>query len=468
MDKAGIVYLSAAELGRLIRSKEVSPVEATEAYLERIGALDFKFNAYLTLCGEAALEEAKAAEQEIASGRYRGPLHGVPVSVKDQLWTKGLRTTVGSRILEEFHPSEDATAVARLKDAGAILLGKTNQPEFALIGSVHRYSPPRNPWDLDMSAGGSSSGAGAAVASFLCATSLGEDTGGSIRRPASFCGVVGLRPSWGLVSRHGLAQGSWSMDTVGPISRTVEDAALTLSAIAGHDPRDRYSWKGPVQDYLGALEQGVKGMRVGVVKELLYSDVAEAEVRRAVEKALEVLKGLGTTVEEVSIPLTAVGSGISATLLAIESAATNSRWIRERGDEYGHSLRIGIMAGSLAPASAYYKAQRVRSMVRQEVLGALERYDVLASPTMGIAGERIQDYGPVTSKEAASRLPYSLAGAFSLAGGPAMSVPCGFSGQGLPIGLQLAGRPGGEAEVLRVGHAYEQATEWHGMRPPHA
>ena len=241
MDQRDIPFLPVSELSRLIESREVSPVEVAQAYLDRIDDLDFKFNAYLTVTRREALEAARDAEQAIARGEYRGPMHGIPVAVKDQFWTKGIRTTGGARILADFVPEEDATVIANLKRAGAVLLGKTNMTEFAMGGGFERFSPPRNPWRLDRRTGGSSGGSGAATAAFLCATSLGEDTGGSIRFPATWCGLVGHRPTWGLVSRYGVMTGVWSMDTAGPISRTVEDAAITLTAIAGHDERDPYS-----------------------------------------------------------------------------------------------------------------------------------------------------------------------------------------------------------------------------------
>ena len=253
-----------------------------EAYLQRIDDLDFKFNSFITVLRQRALEEARQAEQEILAGGYRGPMHGIPVGIKDQIWTKGIRTTGGTRILADFVPDDDATVVSNLKNAGTILLGKTNLSEFAITGFTHRFSTPRNPWDLDISAGGSSGGSGAATAAFLCATSLGEDTGGSIRRPAgAWCGIVGLRPGWGRVSRYGLMRGVWSMDTIGPISRTVEDAAITLSAIAGHDPKDPTTWNTPAPDYRQALDGDIKGRRVGIVTELLHSDLVEPDVATA-------------------------------------------------------------------------------------------------------------------------------------------------------------------------------------------
>ena len=467
MDKTDIPFLSATELSRLIESKEVSPVEATEAYLHRIDELDFKFNAYLTVCREEALQAARDAEKAIVQGNHLGPMHGVPVTVKDQLWSKGVRTTGGSRILADFIPDEDATAIANLKKAGAILLGKANLTEFAITGFTQRYSPPRNPWNLDMYTGGSSSGSGAATAAFLCATSLGEDTGGSIRFPATWCGLAGLRPSWGRVSRYGVMRGVWSMDAVGPISRTVEDAAITLGAIAGYDPKDPYTWNTPVPDYRRALDGNIKGMRVGVIREQINSDLVEPEVREAVVKATSILGELGASVEEVSLPLTNYASLVLGIVISAEPAATHREWIRDRLQDYGHDSRIGLLTGSLIPAQAYYKAQRIRSLVRQQVHEALEKYDVLVLPTSGKPAQLIADDPVVTSKQAAAaRLPYLLTRIFSISSAPAISVPCGFSSQGLPIGLQLGGRIGGEETVLKVAHSYEQSTPWHTMRPP--
>ena len=428
--------------------------------------LDFKFNSYLTVCREEALQAAREAERAITQGNYLGPMHGIPVAVKDQLWTRGIRSTGGSRILADFIPEEDATVVARLKTAGAVLLGKTNLSEFAITGFSHRFSTPRNPWNLDLSAGGSSSGSGAATAAFLCATSLGEDTGGSIRRPAAWCGLVGLRPSWGRVSRHGLMSGVWSMDTIGPISRTVEDAAITLGAIAGEDPKDPYTWNTPVPDYRLALDGDVRGLRIGVVTELMDGEQVQSEVREVMVKATSVLGELGASVEEVSIPLTRHANTISSVLLAVEPALKHQEWVRHRLQDYGHANRIGLLAGSLIPAQAYYKAQKLRSLLRQQVHAALERYDVLISPTAARPTVPIQDDPVITSKEMSGRLPYMRTNTFNLASAPAISVPCGFSSEDLPIGLQIGGRPGGEETVLKLAHAYEQATPWHTMRPP--
>ena len=465
MNATELPFLSAGDLSRLIESKDVSPVEVTEAYLDRIDELDFKFNAFLTVTREQALQAAREAEREIADGNYRGPMHGVPVAVKDQFHTAGIRSTGGSRILADFVPDEDATVIANLKNAGAVLLGKTNLTEFAITGFSHRYSTPRNPWDLNMFTGGSSSGSGAATAAYLCATSLGEDTGGSIRFPATWCGLVGVRPSWGLVSRYGVMKGVWSMDTVGPISRTVEDAAITLGAIAGHDPNDPHTFDRPVPDYRAALGHGVNGLRVGVITEQMESGLVEPRVREVVGQAISVLGELGATVDEVQIPLYGASASLSGILLAVEPALNHRDWVRERLQEYGHDDRILLLTGSVLPAHYYYKAQRLRSLLREQVLAAFDQFDVLVMPTAGSAAQPVEDDPPVTSKATASRLPFLFTRLFNLASCPAMSVPCGFDDRGLPVGLQIGGRPGSEETLLRVGHAYEQATDWHTKRP---
>ena len=465
MDKSELPFLSASELSRLIASQEVSPVEATEAYLERIDSLDFKFNAYLTVTRDMAMDAARQAEREIAAGNHRGPMHGVPVAVKDQFHSAGVRTTGGSRILADFVPDEDATVIANLKQAGAVLLGKTNLTEFAITGFSHRFSTPRNPWDLNAYAGGSSSGSGAATGAYLCATSLGEDTGGSIRFPATWCGLVGLRPTWGLVSRYGVMRGVWSMDTVGPISRTVEDAAITLNAIAGHDPRDGHTSAAPVPDYRAALNNGIEGLRIGVVTEQMESELVEPDVRWVVGQAVTVLGELGATVEEVSLPLSALAGAVSGTLLAVEPANNHAKWVRENLSDYGHDDRILLLTGSVMPANYYYKAQKLRELIRRQTLDALGGYDALVFPTSGRTAQPVEDDPPVTSKDTTSRLPFLFTRLFNLASCPAISVPCGFDDNGMPVGLQVGGKPFSEETLFRIGHAYEQATEWHTRRP---
>jgi aspartyl-tRNA(Asn)/glutamyl-tRNA(Gln) amidotransferase subunit A len=465
MQKEDIPFLSATELSELIRAREVSPVDAVEAYLERTDRLNDRLHAYLTVCRDEARQAAREAEQALARGEYRGPMHGIPVAVKDQLYTQGIRTTGGSTIFKDFVPDKDATVISKLKASGAILLGKLNLTEFATTGFSHRFDTARNPWDTERYTGGSSSGSGAATAGFLCATSLGEDTGGSIRFPAAWCGLVGLRPSWGRVSRYGVMPGVWSMDTIGPLSRTVADCAMTLQAVAGYDPKDPYTWDVPVPDYRQALDGNIRGLRVGVVQELLYHEVVEPEVREAVVRATSVLGELGASVEEVSIPLSRHSWTISAGL-RIEAPMHYRELVRHRLREIGHDNQIGYITGSLIPAQAYYKAQKLRSLLRQQVLAALERVDVLVLPTAGVAAQPVEPDPIVTSKQGSNRLGWLLTTTFSLANTPALSICCGFTGQNLPIGLQLGGRPMDEATVLKMAHAYEQATPWHTRRPP--
>ena len=467
MDKADLVFLSAGELGRLIEKKQVSPVEAIEAYLDRIDDLDFKFNSYLAVSRDEALQAACDAETAIVQGNYLGPMHGIPVAIKDQLWTKGIRSTGGSRFMADFIPEEDATVVANLKKAGAIVLGKTNLTELALTGFTHRFSTTRNPWNLNASAGGSSSGSGAATAAFLCATSLGEDTGGSIRFPATWCGVVGIRPSWGRVSRYGLMRGVWSQDTVGPISRTVEDAAITLGAIAGYDPKDNYMWNTPVPDYRKALDGNIKGTRVGVFTQE-FAEILQPDVGEVVTKAISVLEELGAVVEDVSIPLARHAGMISTVGLRVEPASNKRDWVRQRLEDFGHDNRVGMLTGSIIPGQTYLKAQKLKVLLRRQVFESLERFDLLVSPTAAIPAQPIVGDPVVTSKEAAMRLSFLLGGVFHLSCAPAISVPCGFSSDGLPIGLQIGGGPGSEETIFKMAHAYEQTTPWHTMRPPNA
>lgn len=473
MNKADIPFLSAAALSHLIRQKTVSPVEATEAYLERIEKVDPKLNSYITLCPDQALEAARDREQAISRGDALGPLHGVPVAVKDQFWTRGILTTGGSTILADYIPGEDATVVARLKDAGAILLGKLNMSEFATGNSIgHAYGTPHNPWDLDRNPGTSSSGSGAATAAFLCATSLGEDTGGSIRGPANNCGLVGLRPTWGLVSRYGMLGASWSMDIAGPISRTVEDCALTLQAIAGYDPRDPYTADIQAPDYTSGLGDDIKGVRIGVVREAMSAAFLDPRVRDCVAQAIARLGRLGASIEEVSIPSLEVGAVATRVILGVESAAVHRDWIRTRMSEYEHNVLIDLITGSIMPAQLYYKAQKLRELVRVQVFEALDRVDLLVMPTSSEPAAMIETKPGLESKEQAHQRVSgrrTFSAVFNLASVPALSVPCGFiteDGVDLPTGLQLAGRPFDDGLLLKVAHAYEQSTTWHTRRPP--
>ena len=469
MDRNEIPYLTASALSRLIRDREVSPVEAAEAYFDRIGQADGKLNSYITVTRDEALTAAHQAESEIASGSYRGALHGVPVAVKDQFNTAGIRTTGGSSILSENVPGEDATVIAKLRDAGAVLLGKLNMSEFAMADIYqHPYGTPRNPWDLTRNPGTSSSGSGAATAAFLCATSLGEDTGGSIRGPANFSGLVGLRPTFGRVSRYGVMGGSWSMDTVGPISRSVEDCAITFQAIAGHDPKDPYTWDVPVPDYRAALDGDIRGLRVGVITEPIDAPNLAPEMRAAVTTAVGVLGELGASTNEVSIPLIPAAGALTMAIIGVEWSHLHRRTFEPNLSELDHNNKIRFLTGSSIPAQAYYKAQKVRTLLRRQILGALEEFDVLVLPSGVGAAPPVESVPGIQSKEhAASALTgrISFTGPFNLAGVPALSVPCGFSGEGLPMGLQIVGRPFAEDTVMKVAHAYEQNTEWHDRRP---
>ena len=466
MDRKDIPFLTATKLGELIKSKEVSPVEAVEAYLDRIEEVDPRVNSYITVCHEEARQAAKESEAALARGEYRGPLHGVPVAVKDQLLTKGIRTTSGCTVYKDFVPDEDATVIAKLKEAGAVLLGKLNMVELASGGFTHAFTWARNPWDLSHGLGSSSTGSGAATAARLCATSLAEDTGGSVRWPAAFAGMVGMRPSWGRISRYGLLPGAWSMDTIGPISRTVEDCAITFHAISGYDPNDPYTWNTPVPDYRKALTGNIKGLKVGVVKEVMDSDQVEPDVKTVVKKAIDVLAGLGASVEEVSIPLVPHAVLISS-LLRVDAPINYRDLIENHFDELGYENRVGFLRGSIIPAMAFFKAERLRSMLRQQVLQAFERFDVLVLPTSGepppiIPPEGERENGKQTRKSAGKCFTFM----FSLASTPAISVCCGFTSDNLPIGLQIGGRNFDEETVFNVAYAYEQSNDWYKRVPP--
>jgi aspartyl-tRNA(Asn)/glutamyl-tRNA(Gln) amidotransferase subunit A len=349
-------------------------------------------------------------------------------------------------------------------------LGKLNMSEFAMAAiHDHPYGTPRNPWDLSRNPGTSSSGSGAATAAFLCATSLGEDTGGSIRTPANWSGLAGLRPTWGRVSRHGVLGGSWSMDTVGPISRTVEDAAITFGAIAGYDPKDPYTWKVPVPDYRSALTGDVSGLKVGVLRDRLEHELVEPEFREAVSAAISDLGELGASIEDVAIPLAKDAGALSMAIIGVEWSSLHRDAFLSDFQSFDQNNRIRFLTGSLIPAQMYYKAQKLRAMLRDQVLDALSRVDVLVLPTGPFAALPVESVPGVQSKEQALadlRGRISFTGPFNLAGVPALSVPCGFNSANLPLGLQIVGRPFEEETVLRVGHAYEQVNRWYTRRPP--
>ena len=457
-----LCFLGAAELARRMARRELSPVALVEAHLERIVALDPKLNAFLRVTAARARDEARAAERELAAGRPRGPLHGVPLALKDLFETAGLATTAGSRILAGNVPARDAAAYARLREAGLVLLGKTSLHEFAFGTTTDNphFGPARNPWDLARSPGGSSGGSGAALAAGLCAASLGTDTGGSIRIPAAACGVVGLKPTLGRVSRRGVVPLSWSLDTVGPMARSVEDAALLMDAIAGPDAEDDACSPRPAESFGRELEAGVGGLALGVPREWFFDGV-EPGIAAAVEAALAALERAGARRVEVATPGMAEAHTAHHAVLAVEAAAFHGRWLRERPDDYGDDVRRGLELGSLVPAVDYVNARRLQTVTRRTFAAALECADVLVTPALPAAPLRV---GEPMSREPAVAWNRLLT-PFNLAGLPALSVPCGFDGAGLPVGLQVVGRPFAEASLLRVGRALERAVG-PGLRRP--
>ena len=464
-----LTTLTIAEAARRMGRQELSPVELTQAALERISALNPRLNAFITVLADQASAAANAAEREMLSGQRRGPLHGIPIALKDLCATKGVRTTSGSKILQDYIPMEDATIASRLAEAGAILLGKLHMNEFAYgpDGDNVHYGRARNPWHLECLTGGSSSGSGAAVAASLCLGALGTDTGGSIRIPSALCGIAGIKPTYGRVSRYGITPLCWSLDHAGPMAKTVEDVALLLQAMAGHDAQDPGSAQRPVPDYAAALSGEVHGLRLGIPREYFF-DMLDPEVEGAVHQAIEVMRGLGAALHQVSWPSLRYATLAALIIVLAEASAFHDAWIRARPQDYHPEIALRLKWGLLLPASAYLKAQRLRVLMCREAAQLWRQVDVLVTPATMMAaphpGEMHIHIGDrqMSTREAMLRLMRP----FNLTGLPAMSVPCGFTSTGLPIGLQLAGKPFDEATVLRVAHAYEQHTDWHRRQPP--
>jgi aspartyl-tRNA(Asn)/glutamyl-tRNA(Gln) amidotransferase subunit A len=478
--------LTIHELGARFRRKEATPTQAAREYLDRIAALDPKVKAYLTVTGEAALMRAAEADARFTSGAPKGPLDGVPLGVKDVLCTRGVRTTCGSKILEGFVPPYDATVVARLLEAGAVILGKLNMDEFAMGSSTENsaYFTTRNPWDLSRVPGGSSGGSAAAVAADLAAAALGTDTGGSIRQPAAFCGNVGLKPTYGRVSRFGLVAFASSLDQVGPFAKDVLDAALMLQAIAGHDPMDSTSVAIPVPDYAAELSRGVRGLRIGIPAEYFIEGL-DAEVEAAVRAAVETLEGLGAKTESVSLPHTEYGLAAYYLIAPAECSSNLARYdgvkyglrvpgardiidmySSTRGAGFGAEVKRRVMLGTYALSAGYYdayygKAQKVRTLVQRDFQKAFERVDVIVAPTTPSAAFTMGEKGDPLSMylNDVFTIPVNLAGL------PGLSVPAGFTKSGLPIGLQIIGKAFDEATLLRTAKAYEAATSWHQRKP---
>ncbi|MDR7419127.1 MAG: Asp-tRNA(Asn)/Glu-tRNA(Gln) amidotransferase subunit GatA [Armatimonadota bacterium] len=481
-------YLTARALRHAYVRGDLRPSEVVEAALARVAGRDRDLRAFLHVDGDRALAEAREWDRRVAAGNGSGlpVLAGVPVALKDNLCTRGTPTTCGSRILEGWRPPYDATVVARLRQAGAVILGKTNLDEFAMGSSTENsaYGPTRNPWDLGRVPGGSSGGSAAAVAAGYVPLALGSDTGGSVRLPAAFCGIAGLKPTYGRVSRYGLVAFASSLDQVGPLALDVADCALLLAVIAGHDPKDSTSAAEPVPDYLADLERGGRGMRLGVPAEAFGPGV-DAAVAEAVRAALRVFEALGLTVEEIALPTIDAALPTYYILAPAEASSNLARYdgvrygpraagrdlyemyteTRRRG--FGAEVKRRIMLGTYALSAGYYeayyiKAQRVRTLVARDFARAFDRVDAVvlpAAPTPAFGlGERVDD--PLTMYLSdIFTIPVNLAGL------PALAIPCGFD-RGLPIGLQVIGRPFDESTVLRVGWAYQQATAWHLQRPP--
>lgn len=468
-----LTALSGSEQAALIRGGAISPVDLVSAYLARIERWDGILKAWITVDGERALAAARKAEAEIAAGQYRGPLHGIPYGVKDQMHAVGFPTTLATKVLDphEMVAPGNAAVIEKLDAAGAILLGKQNLHEFGKGGTLtFPYGQPRNPWNPAYSASSSSTGSGIAPAARMCTFSLGEDTGGSVRGPAALNGVAGLRPTYGRVSRHGAVMEAYTTDTIGPLARSVGDIAQVLEAIAGPDPRDPLCSNRPAEAYAAGLERSIKGRRIAVVREIAWGDATTEEVKVAFSAALDVLRGLGAQIEEVSLPLALYAVPLQLLSTDADVAAWFvKKYLRERYDRFDVGTRTRLAASSLIPATVYNRAMRARVVVRRQVLEAMKEFDALVSPTMIRATKPIeQEQEKVeSSDEAVVRLMERRIGVypFSLANVPALSVPMGFSAQGLPLGLQFATRPFGEAGLLNIAHAYERAAGWYRHLP---
>ena len=459
-----LVKLTIAEAARCFQAGELSPTELTRACLERIEALDPKMNAFVTLLAEPATAEARAAERRLGQGKRLGPLDGIPFAIKDLYETKGIRTTAGSKILADYVPAEDATCVRRLREQGVVLLGKLNMHEWAFGGTtvVSHFGPTHNPWALDRITGGSSGGSGAALAASLCLGSLGSDTGGSIRMPASMCGIVGFKPTFGRVSKHGVVPLSDSLDHAGPMTRTVEDTALVLQAIAGPDPNDPATEDVPVPDYLAALGGDVRGLRVGVPDKDVLSGL-DKDVEASFRAALKTLESLGASLVDVRIPTLQQATAIWPAIAGPEAAAFHRRNLEERPQDFSEQVRLRLQVGLQLRAVDYLWGLESQRRLRAEVEEQYAKTDVLVTPTTVFTATRIEDELSTSGREVYI---HRFTCPFNLTGQPAISLPCGFDSQGLPVGLQIVGRPFDEETVLRIAHAYEQASEWHLRRPP--
>jgi len=462
--------LTIAEAMTLLRKKEVSPVELLDSVLQRLEETEDRVHAYTVVTKESAYTAAEQAEREIARGESKGPLHGIPLALKDLLYTTGVPTEAGSRVLAGFIPPYDSTVTTRLKESGAILIGKTVTQEFAYGMNI---PSTRNPWDLERWPGGSSAGSAVAVAVDSAMGAIGTDTGGSIRVPSSLNGVVGLKPTFGRVSKHGVIPMSTTMDHCGPITKTVEDAALLMNVIAGYDPHDTTSLNVPVPDFTDGLDRGIAGLRLGVERNhFFYSEVLPA-VRRAVESALSVLESQGATLVDVEIPYLEYAPHAGLTLIMVDTSSYHQAWLRERPEEYDPRTRFMLEVGEFILATDYLRALQVRKLFKGAMKEVFDthRLDALVTPTIPITTVPVNEMSVTIidmEDDGETILPALVhhCTPFNLSGQPALTLPCGFDDNRLPIGLQIVGRPFDEPTVLRIGYTYESATSWHREAPP--
>lgn len=454
-------WLTLTEASPLIRDKKISSIELTQGCLNRIERLNPKLNAFITVTAEAALAQAHEAEKEIQRGHWRGPLHGVPIALKDLFDTAGVRTTAASELFKDRIPTQDGEIVRRMKDAGAVLLGKLNMHEFAYGGSsvISYYGPVHNPWSPDHEAGGSSAGSAVAMAAGLCYGSVGSDTGGSIRQPSAYCGTVGLKPTYGRVSTRGVIPLSWLYDHVGPMTRTVEDAAAMLQVLAGYDPEDANSADAPVPDYTQALSQNGP-LRVGVPRAYFYEKL-HPDIESAMNAALKVIGKQASSVRDIEMP-----ASNDTTILRAEAYAYHAENVKKNPELYQPETLKRIRAGEDVTTAAYIQARRQVDQYRHTIRKVFETVDLLVTPTTPVPpftiSELLADMDNLRTKEI---LTLRNTRPFNILGLPSISVPCGFTRAGLPIGLQISGAPWAEGNVLRLAHAYEQQTEWHKKRP---
>ena len=466
-----LAFASIHELAPKIKDGSVSPIELTEIALERIESLDSKLNSFLDVWHEEALAAAAKAEEQIADGNYLGPMHGIPIGLKDLVDVAGKATTAGSKVLQSNIASSNATVTGRLNTAGAITIGKTNLVEFALgSAGVNPYTgDAHNPWDTDKITGGSSSGSGAAVAGGLVYGALGSDTGGSIRMPASLCGIAGLKPTYGRVPRTGVLDLSWSKDHVGPMTRRTADSAHMLNVIAGHDPRDIASSTRPVPDFTADLDKDLDGLRIGIPQHYFFDpDIVDPEVLSSVNDAIELLANNGAEIVPIPMEWVSKGRSINVIISVAEALAVHEKLLPEHADDYTPAVRSRILSALGMSAVDYIRTQRARQSFCVQMAEATKDIDVLATPSVPVRTHTIEECTPAPGEviaEKSHEIPL-FTSIFDVTGEPSLSVLCGFDSTDMPIGLMISGHAFDEATVLRVGHAYEEIAGWHSRRPP--